>query len=943
MDTLQLKPTNAPAIYSEGKIKTVNGVITLEDNILRYFMNIVDQNSVAISVDTTLLTVQEGQTLSFEFTVYSTKQCTLNFDGFNAMQYPIWRGLTKFQITKYAGTSLWLLEFKSADYKRDEVRVFRYNDLANHYYWEIDRTGNFENMLNAELDVYHENWNTPIGGGRKIYIHSVYGVLLTRFQINVNRWYDGRGYQYPTAIKIYGSNDNQTWHLIGQDVDCYASYKAWTPHNIFTNYPENTYYRHFRIEFFAEGQNECRLPSCYFFGYVDPNLTFIYERIIPFMTSSNQAGAQLLADPTNAADIGNVQNFSPQWIRNARFTPRWINNDKSKPITVYARVNSPRIPALIGLAHYGEYDHYPANYWRLYASNDETIGETETDETLETFQAKNWELIACTQKGHQYFWNGEIEYKQLNCTKAYKYYKFEAVNTYYGNHGWYFGGMILYYKEYCGNIPEFDSFIPKLDSTSQDGYMVSCSSEDDGGVLNAFNKNNNSYCGGQISTTTGDWILTMKLASKTIVKTLAIFAQDDDLYRLPRDFTFEASQDTTEWTPLLSVVNDNRWWPKERKAWTFENETAYLWYRLRVTGTYHGSRVRIGEIALGAQEIIPSQSYYRDENIVPVLTSHNQDGYEVTCSSVWNNDSGHQAYFLFDRNSNTKWASAESQTAEWVQIKLPEAKSCGFMHLVTRSDGNFADQAPRDFEIRGSNDGENWTTLITQTGVSWTGNGQDQAFEIPENKRQAFIYYRLVITANNKGYGAYSFGDWNLVQRKYISSEIVQGIPITRRALVPLMSSSSKNGYIVTASSEWADTAAAWRAFNRSVSGAADMWQSSQMTDESGLCSDVWIQVELPNPRVCNLLVLKPRTDSTDCKPRTPKTFTLNGSNDGTNWTELLNVTDGGGYDSDKEWSIQNITAYKYYRMNITATYAANQEISIGELELFKNEGIDEQ
>jgi hypothetical protein len=79
---------------------------------------------------------------------------------------------------------------------------------------------------------------------------------------------------------------------------------------------------------------------------------------------------------------------------------------------------------------------------------------------------------------------------------------------------------------------------------------------------------------------------------------------------------------------------------------------------------------------------------------------------------------------------------------------------------------------------------------------------------------------------------------------------------------------------------------------------------------------NTWVQFQAVAPQVVSKYSL---TSSTESSQRDPKNWTLSGSNDGTNWTELDNVT-GFAFSArmeERTFEIANETAYAYYRLNM--------------------------
>lgn len=927
MDTLKLKPSYAPSIYSESKQKTVFGSITLEDDILRYFLNIPDKNTDYISVDTTLLTETSDKSISFDFDVYSERAYTLGFIDFTVSQYPVWRGLTKFKVTKYAGSSKWDIKLLSADYVPSEERVFEYEDLIDESYYEFDRiSGNFGDIFGqGDVNVFHGSSRLGIIDNRKVYMHSSRSILLQKLQMNVNTDYN-TSYDYPAWIKIYGSNDEENWILIGEDLS--PRYTKGKKFCVLTNNIENTFFKHFRVDYgVGSSQTNCNLPYTFFFGIKAPYADFKYKRIFPYLTQTTQGDAVAILDMENVSEKNYFPNgFFVNHLRQFNFNAAWKNNDKSRPITIFIKASDEaKIPALFGLVHADASNWRAPNYWKLYGSNTETMTSEDTTETIETFKAKNWTLLACTQKLGGYYRDAELEYKKINSEAAYKYYKFEVVTTYNADKGVYIAGAMLYSKDYSGDLQSFDNFIPLMRSTSQEGYIISCSNESDGDVKRAFDRDENTHCGGAFAN--GSWDITVKMANKVKLNAVSIKAPNADATRTPRDFVIEASEDSENWIQLLEVNSASIFVERETRAWTFENNTAYLWYRLRVTASHHATNVRIGELSIGRSEKLPTPFFYEEERIVPVMNSENQDGYIVTASGYNAGGGNYVPWKAFNENQNG-WGIIAANA--WLKIELPVAKPVTNMEIVNLWGGG---EEVKNFTLSGSNDDTNYTQIIRRTGIVWNG-GEGRSFEFADPV--AYKFYKLDISRDN--------ADWMGVAKLMLrniykqSQTVFPGEPITKRLISPAtaMTSDEQDGFKTSASGVWnGNGAPAFKAFDGQT-GDNNNWQSAGMTDANNLCNE-WLQIELPKARVCNFIRITPRTSAVDyCKYRNPKAFVFKGSNDGNIWTDLLTVTDVGSCVDPTEWEFENSTEYKFYRIVISETYRANDNVNIGDLQLYR-------
>ena len=136
------------------------------------------------------------------------------------------------------------------------------------------------------------------------------------------------------------------------------------------------------------------------------------------------------------------------------------------------------------------------------------------------------------------------------------------------------------------------------------------------------------------------------------------------------------------------------------------------------------------------------------EIITPKMASVNQDGFAASASS-----SVHSPHLAFDQAqgdalTNDAWQSGSGSFtggvgSQWLKIALPAPEVVVFYKVRTR--GSTASQAsPTDFELEGSNDNQNWTSLQIVKGIEI--EGIYGAYESKVENSTAYQYYRLKIT-----------------------------------------------------------------------------------------------------------------------------------------------------------------------------------------------------
>lgn len=111
---------------------------------------------------------------------------------------------------------------------------------------------------------------------------------------------------------------------------------------------------------------------------------------------------------------------------------------------------------------------------------------------------------------------------------------------------------------------------------------------------------------------------------------------------------------------------------------------------------------------------------------------------------------------VIDGDVNTKFLLFNF-TSVWIQYEFTTATVADRYALTSANDA--AGRDPRDWTFEGSNDGSSWTTLDTQTGITFASRFQTQVFTF-ENT-DAYKFYRINITANN-GDGLFQLAEWRM-------------------------------------------------------------------------------------------------------------------------------------------------------------------------------------
>jgi hypothetical protein len=433
-------------------------------------------------------------------------------------------------------------------------------------------------------------------------------------------------------------------------------------------------------------------------------------------------------------------------------------------------------------------------------------------------------------------------------------------------------------------------------ANSLNGFSITSTGTNEGALYNLTNNSISSWA--NFSTrSNGEFWIKYELAEAAVVNFIDLCAPNGGSDRMPTWFKIEASNDDEDWTLLLERASLLRWQDGESRQYYIDNHTAYKFYKFTPI-EIPATEFRIARFRLYRREdgrgII--QGY------IPILSSPTQCGYEITFSSEASGDRG---YYAFDGNDSTQWATtAGNAQNSWICVKFSTETVCNAVLLKARSDQYYY-QAATSFEIQGSNDGSLFSTLKTTT-ATWI-QGEEKIVEFFNDV--AFLYYRIFInTVQNGDYAGFATINFGTARREYKRDLTV------KENLLPIMSSNSHDGYEVSANSEFDSGWQIWRAFDRN-SGTS--WSTAYDSPEATII------ITMPTAKICNLISIYPRSGQLH---QAFGAFSLFGSGDGENWTELLTVTDISAWstNTEKSWEVENDLAFLRYKIVATPINGEN-------------------
>jgi len=244
---------------------------------------------------------------------------------------------------------------------------------------------------------------------------------------------------------------------------------------------------------------------------------------------------------------------------------------------------------------------------------------------------------------------------------------------------------------------------------------------------------------------------------------------------------------------------------------------------------------------------------------------------------------GEEKEKAFDGSASTKWLLYAN--AGWIQYRYGTGTTINRYEITSANDSPGRD--PKNWTLKGSNDGSNWTTLDTRTNETFAGRFQKKSYTFPN--ATPYLYYRLDVSANN-------------------------GDPYLQLAEIGLFATAGSSnvalGKGATASDE---IGAAENATMAVDGGTSTKWTSNPPTVTPG---DKWLRVDLGATYSINRWVVKHAGSNGEPATYNTRDFKLQASADGTNWTDVDAVTGNAAASTDR--TVAAFSA-RYVRLYITA------------------------
>lgn len=136
------------------------------------------------------------------------------------------------------------------------------------------------------------------------------------------------------------------------------------------------------------------------------------------------------------------------------------------------------------------------------------------------------------------------------------------------------------------------------------------------------------------------------------------------------------------------------------------------------------------------------------------MTSNSSQSCVASASSTYS--SSFPIYYAFDNTRTNAWAAQTSDSAPWIQLKVPQALKNISVKVYSWSTSNVYKGEPVSGTLMGSTNGSTWTQIGSYSG--WAENSAGFVGEIVCTNDTAYNYVRLNIASYTSGKGYVSIG-----------------------------------------------------------------------------------------------------------------------------------------------------------------------------------------
>lgn len=385
-----------------------------------------------------------------------------------------------------------------------------------------------------------------------------------------------------------------------------------------------------------------------------------------------------------------------------------------------------------------------------------------------------------------------------------------------------------------------------------------------------------------------DWLTAANLNPASYADLDAVLADESAVRKL---FTIHDAVDvivdevsTIESTDLTKIFNDNY-----VAKWV--NLRDYALDTLYANSTIAGYMDTADKYFYGEWVITDSTTTpvtWGPKGNVPVMTSDTAPYGEASASRYHETNLPYKA---FDNDNSTMWLSSNGyfESGNWIQYKFTNpvrVKKVAFYDCPTSGLNR-----TKAYRIQASNDGTNWITI--KDDINTISNARTLITSDLTNT-DFYIYWRLVILT------AHTTAASQIHTLQFYGREM--------KVCVPTMTSNTTPYGEASADSIYGSDYPAWKAFD---GDDTTFWHSN------GGTQDHYIQYKFTNPICVRRFTYSDRRNDTTVRLVTK--IIVQGSNDGTNFTDIYSTTN---IDNTpfvfKTYDFDNTNCFLYYRIAVT-------------------------
>ncbi len=325
------------------------------------------------------------------------------------------------------------------------------------------------------------------------------------------------------------------------------------------------------------------------------------------------------------------------------------------------------------------------------------------------------------------------------------------------------------------------------------------------------------------------------------LKSYSISSAEDAPERDPQSWIIYGSEDGKNWIEIDKQFNQKFSYRNVTHVYPCQVNAGYRYFRLHITANNGATMTQLSEWQLYG-------NYYYDRFYNDITFN---GGELISSQDSEANSSKLKA--LIDNNESTIYTLGATDIGTsnpaWIQYKSTMPVQLRAYSIAVGDDEN---KNPRNWNLQGSNDGNQWTTIHTRSNISFSLHGERK--EYPVSVSEKYAYFRINFTR--------------------LSSDEAREVKITEWELHGTGISTTDIMPDKTINSEYPGLNTGER-----VDRLAD--KSADTKYATNFSSSAWITYQSATPvKVSSYSI----TSANDNENRDPKTWTLEASNDGQEW-----------------------------------------------------------